>query len=94
MALVTERYSFSFEVRGIARAVNASSLQVVVDGGQWPLDGGRGKATAQTGWSHISHVVFVLHGLVLGGRGLEVGDVCGIGQHSAGWPEMVLRSSL
>ena len=38
MALAAERYSFSFETRGSARAVNSSSLQVVVDGGHWFVD--------------------------------------------------------
>ena len=38
MALATERYSFLFEVRGIARAINLSSMQIVVDGGHWMVD--------------------------------------------------------
>ena len=49
MALATERYSFSFEARGTSRAINATSLRVVVDGDHWLQVGGRGKADAQTG---------------------------------------------
>jgi hypothetical protein len=38
MALATERYSFSFEARGTSRAINATSLRVVVDGDHWLVD--------------------------------------------------------
>ena len=35
MALSVERYSFSFETRGIARAVNVSTMMVLMDGNHW-----------------------------------------------------------
>jgi hypothetical protein len=59
MALATERYSFLFETRGTSRAVNASSLQVVVDGGHWLVDVARQMLRTVGRAFHMPYSVFI-----------------------------------
>ena len=59
MALAPERYSFSFETRGTIRAVNASSMQVVVDGNHLLVDVARHLLKPVGRVFHLSYSVYM-----------------------------------
>ena len=58
MALAAERYSFAFETRGTSRAVNLSSMMIVLDGNHWLVGVAQHLLRASGRMFHMQYAVY------------------------------------